>query len=658
MSTVNKTINIYAKKTLAERPKVEVKAESTVNKTLSVDYPKVVYQGDLTVEEFPVEVPKESIAVDVLPEDSIPGKADNTFIHVDLEGYGEFSTTGDFGTADPRLFKYLEDNPDIRDKLYLHAGKLLSDIVSKADSKTVSVLKSLESPTSTSEEFKLQVDFLRNFVDAPLVQEEIFKGFFKRLEDNNAISDYVKLSFIKSINNSISAAEALKYDFSKVLTDIVDATDDFLGVLNTDDDQVAAVDKLIKEYASTSEFFSAVMHFYRYPEDSVISEDTVKAAIDKVLHSILSLSERLALSLDKVLNEAFVTSEHVSSNVNKVDSDLYSVAEYYRFDVELLKEDLARTAVNLVFSSFKTLLDNAFVSDSISFQVNFNRLFESSLISSDYSERLIDKVVRNLTTTSEALRYDIDKVLKDTLNTPEKLLFDTQKVLEDLVDATDDFYGILNTDDDQVMLLNKDLKDIVSNEDFVGKVIDLVLKDLIQTTEEFSYKTAGLEQTPEDTNYLQERVYNAIIKVLSEDFTSSDRVYLNLTKPFIEVLETSEDLLSIDVALNKIDSVNTPERLTLNFSKEYSEVSLIADAVLLSLHKRFYDILNSQQETQVFLINKLLFETIDLSEELYTDIIKPRFDTVTISDSGFINVQDYFAEFYVEPGYVGTDYNF
>lgn len=658
MSTVNKTINIYAKKISVDKKKVSVSVELPSSKQVVADYPKVIYQGTIATPELPVEIQKEEIAVDVLPENSILGKSDDTFVHVNLEGYGEFSTTGEYGTANPKLFKYLETDSKLRDQLYLHTQKLFKDIVSKSDSRILDTLKSLKSTASTAEEFRVEVDFIRNFFESSKLQDSIIKGFFKRLEDSSTLSDIAKLSFVKILNDTLSSSETLKYDLEKSLSEAVDATDDFYGILNADDDQIASVEKFLKDNTSVSEVFNAVMHFYRYPEDTTLTQDSVIYTIDKILIDVISYVERLAFSLEKILRDSFISSDSAKISFNKVDQDLYTISENYRFDVELLKKDLTVTSVKMLFDTLKLLLDSTLVVDEVRFKTEFYRSFSSGMSTSDFTVTTVDKIISDVSTTAEYLRYDCEKVINDFVSTPEALIFETQKTISELIDATDDFYGILNADDDQVMLLNKDLKDIVTNNDFVGKIINLVLKDIVLTSDVFGYKTAGLEQTPEDQGTIQERTYNTIIKVLSEGYLMSDRPYLQLNKPLYDNSDILDGVTSIDVGLSKTEGIETVEGLDFSVDRVYDELSLISDIVLLALHKRFTEVLNSQDEKQVFLISKLLFEVIEPTEALYADIIKPKFDTVITHDSGFINVQDYFAEFYVEPGYVGTNYNF
>lgn len=259
-------------------------------------------------------------------------------------------------------------------------------------------------------------------IDAPA------KGLSKTFVETLFKSDVNDILFDKARTESLATSETRSVFFSKDLTESLDATDDFYGVTNTDDDQIMTYGKRESEFLSTSE--TNTFAFGKLLTDAALSAELKTFDLGKPLADSFSKSDLTVKLNAKVLGDSFSSSDSSVNLVGKRATDASSTAD----------------------------ATTAFVGKSLS----------ETISKSDAAAKLAEKVISDTITKSDSTIKTAGKAVSDTAITGETRSFNFSKTLTDIVDATDDFYGVTNTDDDQNVLYAKVASDIVSKSDSIS----------------------------------------------------------------------------------------------------------------------------------------------------------------------------------------------
>ena len=367
------------------------------------------------------------------------------------------------------------------------------------------------------------------------------------------------------------------FGFSKTILDIVDATDDFYGVTNVDDDQTAYVNKVLNDWLAVQDLFDRTVIYIRsfaesishYEElkfsfnksilevsntietinkdlstilsDTVVKVDTVfklvsKASSDLIGYSelllysigkniveIVSTTEALAISVAKILSDTTINSELINKSFGKTSSDSVS-----NTDQNVLLFNKAENEITSTTELFR-ITTNQVSSDAISISEIFSRVFvairdfsENSYISEVFSKSFF-KATNELLSIADVVTNIIAPNKVETLYTTEVISTVTNKVLTDLVGSTDDFYGLANVDDDQTARIDK-----------------VVIESSI-LTELFSRITAFIRSFT-DVATISEEFRNSISKIFSDQINRSDIVTKLYAKVSTETVSSSQTL--------------------------------------------------------------------------------------------------------------------
>lgn len=209
-----------------------------------------------------------------------------------------------------------------------------------------------------------------------------------------ATVDLKALALSKVFAESVSKSDASVTSIGKSISDLVDATDDLLGLANVDDDQVMLLSSTKSEYAATS--------------------------------------ETTAFAFNRVSADASITSEQVA------------------------------------FNAIKSLIDQAAATDVAAKGVG--KSFADLLSKTDSQILVFGKGVAESASTSEARTFFVSKSIADA------------------VDATDDFYGVTNADDDQTFAYSKVSSEIVLKTDSVSVTPGKGLTDSVNRSDSGSLR--------------------------------------------------------------------------------------------------------------------------------------------------------------------------
>lgn len=155
--------------------------------------------------------------------------------------------------------------------------------------------------------------------------------------------------------------------FAKALADLVNATDDFFGQANVDDDEVMWFTKTLADNSSTSETLGK--QFIRPGvTDSAAASDFAQRAASKSFAEVLSRSDIVVRSSSKALADTAGTADTQTRSTDKVLSDFPVMGDLKTFSLAKIATDSAATSDALTRSSAKSLADSAINTDAMSRQ--------------------------------------------------------------------------------------------------------------------------------------------------------------------------------------------------------------------------------------------------------------------------------------------------
>jgi hypothetical protein len=434
-------------------------------------------------------------------------------VNVNLTGLGEENI------PDPRLFKFLSDRSGVSDKAVASIFKHAVDTLSALDTvDNKSLIKQAVSPLTASEEASLNLlrelvdsftyisttslDLAANKVSEVSLLTELTTILDKLLVSTGTISDQVsrdisvvfrEVSYFFGnyvsgdyTNKSVYISDrlvSLVADFRRDFYDTVDASDDFYGAANLDDDQTAQAIK--------------------------VANNTVFGTDEQSFHSETNVEVSQAVMLDTSALE--VTSRYVSSTV--VASAALLAPTKNNVDGVVLTSEHTLAASN-VLSSTATSTDLGLY--------GLDKINTDTAIPSDQAANYIDKSITLLEYfygeyTSSNYSANPDFTVADKI---VSLTSQFNRGIHDIVSSTDDFYGAASIDDDQIALVSKYLHIGIDSLD----------------TQQFSISST----LASDIRSIADYVYSYSTKEASSNLYIGDLHTLSHAKQVVSVLDTAD----------------------------------------------------------------------------------------------------------------------
>jgi len=290
-------------------------------------------------------------------------------------------------------------------------------------------------------------------------------------------------------------------NFIRDIADYINVTDDYYGLANIDDDQYARVNKGIVDTVSLAEKVTPVSFtFYNPIAEYYITNQELRifvrkfpsvdiANIDNIEYTSIKLNKRAN-------NEIFYNYDASTRYANRVlqdtinfsDSTIVSRAATLRF-----LETLQRNDSNISLKPRKVIRDTKAVFDSYFYRISYGReLLETLTINSIGDKKYIrvGKSIKDIPRISESIQRVLAIYLK----------------LYDLVDATDDYYGLANVDDDQYARINKKFNDSYTARDYLKYSGSVKFTDIFNKTDRITLKVT-LPRV-DSTQFAETFVYN------------------------------------------------------------------------------------------------------------------------------------------------------
>ena len=420
-------------------------------------------------------------------------------------------------------------------------------------------------------------------------------GVSKTFTESQAVADETTYLLFKKGNlEELHTAEVRSFSIQKALSDVVATTDDFFGLANADDDQTMVFSKTL-------------------PVDYQVVSDSVDVAAGKRFADALSKDDSQTLEVDKGLTENLGTTEELPTfDIQKQVDDVVDAGDEFNA--------VATTDDGEVMVFGKTLADEWTYSDSVSVQPE--KVFADTV---DHPTDQIDTIevgkgIEDVQVTSEDMLFDTSKALEDLPTTSEQVSFgigytiqnwanqgegpnfydtyasgyfletyalegfpmlDIVKGLSDTVHATDDFFGVANTDDEEVMQFGKTLGEVFHYSDQANLGYTKPLVDLVSHADAQIFFVGKLLTDQVNKTDL---VTKASSKALADVFSSSDIVMRNSGKGINDSANTAE-YNSFVLQKRITDSVQTTDDFLGNANADDDETMLFGKTISDSFTK-------------------------------------------------------------------------
>lgn len=253
------------------------------------------------------------------------------------------------------LFKYNQDTFSKLDYFVKTFNKGVAETFNKSDLLSFNFGKSQQDMLISFDNFSK--GFGKTYSESFSKSDNTYLNTNKAVSDNGSTSDL----FSKGIQPSFQEYKTLSEVFSRLVTynitllDNIQSTDDFLGLANIDDDQVAAVQKNLIELENTS--------------------DLLSFGLSKIYLESFNDSDLVTILSNKVVNDiSNISSEVLSFNTNKGHNDISDAGDVLSINLSIKLIDTIFTTdlVNLLKVIAWNVNDSTTASDDVSGVANID----------------------------------------------------------------------------------------------------------------------------------------------------------------------------------------------------------------------------------------------------------------------------------------------
>ena len=593
--------------------------------------------------QTPVNADVSTINVTAVVQDAnVSASVDETKLDVQVSGMGEEVLPND------TLFKRNQEYSHIGDTFKARTGKLFLELVSKSDvvsllvnykrtfieNKTVTEVKSfaigkkLVDTSSMQDSARKRLD--KVFNDLFTYSDQNSKRVGKNVVENQLVSELVKLTTGKNVVDTATTQDVLsrQVNFFRIFVDSVDATDDFLGEANVDDDQTARIGKNVVEYTTLSDTDSKKVSPNKLETVSTAEQKSVKTT--KVLLDSKILSDIVRLAYSKVTNDTTSNSEVLLVNLGK------SVLEYtntsdtpYKRVAKNYVDTLSNTDPNAktVGKNTNDTTDAADVN-----YMQFVKIVNELVNSTDVVAQLIKPGKVDQAAATDVKFLALGKNLVETQITTDvySRVVNYNRIFTDTVDATDDFLGQANIDDDQTARVGKNVIEYVGFQESKDFKTGKYLLDTLNSSEVLA-KNFGknlLDQFSKSDIVSKTAGKNIVDAADAGDLFTRIVAY---NRSFTDTLAYSEVVSkeSRKILTDLFSSVDLFSRL-VNYNRTFADITTTADIKYFNVSKKLVDTTNATTDTVFLTPNKRAEDSFTTTDSLsrtvdykrtYTDIV-------------------------------------
>jgi hypothetical protein len=509
------------------------------------------------------------------------------------------------------------------DIVLVKSDKLFSDNVYTANNELTTLRSQKVVPEVSVISESLQKAIAAILADIPKVTESTSKFLSTTLGlDQVTFTDYITVSRLISFINQITISEfntltpiknsvelittqdilSRIANFNLELLDFIDATDDYYGLANIDDDQYATVNKTLIDNSQVLDSLTAAYALPLAIDIFNVSDSSILTAKSAFIESIKISEQIISREISKILQDI----------VNKSDSLTNRLSKFFTDNVTILSSDLL-----VLFNS-----------------INFTP---------------------ETTTVYDNNRFIVKPIFIEPIKIPEQLIsHEISKILQDIVNKSDSLANKLNKFfTDNVTILSTDLLVLSNTINFTPETIT------INDNSKLTVKPIFIE-----SNQVSEQIINREIgKILQDIVNKSETLNKTVGKTLIDSM-TIFSTESIESYLNKefglVDTFQSLETFRQQFNKLSADSITTSDSIQnYGYGKGITDNIFSSETLITKGLSKYIRETLRVSDIIITSYTvagpsKNITELLTVTSSVTINKQNYFASNYVSSGYAGT----
>lgn len=452
-------------------------------------------------------------------------------------------------------------------------GKLLADTVSSQD--------------------VIQFRFQKLQQDSVSVLDPKSITLLKQLQSAYGTSDQVNLNYQKVSLETVFAQDvfAIVVDFTRNFESSADATDDFFGLANLDDDQTARFGKTLASFTETA--------------------SEAKVVFGKLLFTNFSAQEQLAFNLTKPLSSQGTTSTENKFALTKPIADLaqFTTQQVFVVGKTLDSETLASTQLTLLANK---VANTQTIATEVLAAAALKQLFDPAQTQSENKFSLVKPRTdsANLTSTQT---LSAAKTLNSSSSTDDIAIFAANKQLLDTA----------NTQSVASMLSNKSLVTEFDTQDQFSRVWQ-ANSAFSSLTNSSSLATFGVSRVLLDTFESASTTSVQATKQLFSEFDVSDSFSraASYNRNLLDVVSSTDDFYgsaNVDddqtarFGKNIITVLDTTDTKLFDASKVLSSQTLTNDQNVLQVQKPFNSLAIFEHQTS-FITGKNLLDLIDVSE--------------------------------------------
>jgi len=485
--------------------------------------------------------------------------------------------------------------------------------------------------TASLIEYKLVQKLVLN----PAATQDIqFLQVTKRAVDQTVNTSTNTLVITKPLTEALTNSEYKQFNITKLFQDSVDATDDYLGAANLDDDQYAYFGKTIVDYLATSDLQIYVVG--NRQQDTVITADQKYAAFTRIVTDTTQNAEDISAYFSNVTLQTVGVQETARLTTSLIKSDKFNFSDEFNILVNYRRSftDQAQASDTSIFNISVVKSDAIANSDNFSFAAIFNRTITDTTSFTESNVFNVSKVLLDINRISETSSLNTGKYVADLSSFADTFTRQVNylRSFEDAVDATDDYYGTATVGDDEYAQFNKVVADSTA---FTETNIFATSKILADTNAINEQKSLNVTKPITDLSNTAERLQVVISKILNDSFAKTDITYLNakivksnsfssrdnLTtlilwdRNFSDQLTGVTDTKTVNISLIKRDIVNTSDVLntTVSFNRNFTDVV-------------------TNTEYKYFNINTLILDIGNIAEAKAANFTRPLTDSITGSE--------------------------
>jgi len=267
--------------------------------------------------------------------------------------------------------------------------------------------------------------------DFNVVLDDVGLHLFKTAFDNSAsFEEHTFVLLRKTPDEPLTAVEQHGYHLDRGLVDLIDATDDFYGTSNIDDDQVMFLSKSLQpDSFGVSDTFEG-WSFGKNSVDPAVTQDVINSFdTTKQLDDIHAATEQHGLHLDRSVSDVADAGDEVNALFQTDDGEVMFLAKSLPVERQTSSDtveavDFGKASVEAVATSETTVAD-------------VEKAASDQAVSGDTHVAATDKPLTDTGTSSEYAQFLVEKPLADAFGKDDADVISFGKARLDVSNATD-----------------------------------------------------------------------------------------------------------------------------------------------------------------------------------------------------------------------------